>query len=277
MARKNFSIRQMSRIVLSLGWTDFSLKYRGSIFGYLWSFLSPLTRFLVILFVFRPFVGFDIPSYPLYLFLGIILWEHFSGLTSACLATPFDKAFLIQYVRFPRILLLLAAAWSHVLIFLTYLVVFLFVALWSGTPIIRHAAYIPILLLQMTPLALGIGGILGAFVLRYRDLRHLWEVLLTVLFWLTPIMYPYRIEAPTLKEFLLLPEKLHPLTLHGILSAFVRFQPLSIMLYDARRALLYGESPSFFHIAVFLLFCVMIGGIGCVLFHRRSRVFLEEY
>lgn len=263
--------------MLSLGWSDFSLKYRGSFLGYFWSFSVPITRFLVIFFVFQPFIGSDIHEYRLYLFLGVILWEYFSVATSACLALPGDKSFIIRNVCFPRILLLLSIGWCHFLIFLTYTLIFLLLAALSGTPLLQGVLYLPVLFLQMMCLTVGIGGGLGAFSLRYKDIQHLWDVLLTILFWMTPIMYPYLVEAPTAHELLFLPSKLFPLSIHSFLAAFVRFQPLSILLYDARRALIYGAAPSLLHIIGFSLFCLMIAILGIGLFRRRSRFFLEEY
>lgn len=270
----------MVRVIVALGWADFAMKYRGSLLGYLWSFMAPLARFLVILFVFQPFVGSDIPQYPLYLFLGVIIWEHFAAMTSVCVALPFDKSSIIQKVRFPRVLLLFVAAWTHVLIFLTHFLIFLLFALWFGVSVTVSITYMFVILVQMTLLAIGIGGVLSAYVLKFRDIRHLWDVLLTVLFWLTPIMYPYRVEAPIMQELLQRLVSIASLSPLDIVSSFVRFQPLSVILFDARRVILYVDVtgvPSLVHAVGFTVLCLVIGVGGILLFHRRSRYFLEEY
>ena len=64
-----FTWKHALKVVLVMGWSDFVLKYRGSFLGYLWSLAGPLVKFLVILYVFGPFVSPEIPEYPLYLFL----------------------------------------------------------------------------------------------------------------------------------------------------------------------------------------------------------------
>lgn len=277
----HFTLRQALRLVWSLGWADFTLKYRGSVLGYLWSFMVPLTRFLVIFFVFHPFVGAEIPHYPLYLFLGVIIWEHFYALTLACVSLPHTKASIIQKVRFPRFLLLFVTAWTHVLIFLTHITIFLLLALLFGISLTPSGVlYMILILFQMTCVALGIGAVLGAFVLKYRDLQHLWEIFLTIFFWLTPIMYPYRALVPLLDEFLGLLPKLSTLSLTDVIAAFVRFQPLSVILFDARRVLLYAEDvgiPTLLHAGLFTLFCLLIALFGIEVFRQRSRFFLEEY
>lgn len=272
-----FSWQQSLHLVLVLGWSDFCLKYRGSILGYLWSFLGPLAQFFVIFAVFRPFVGAGISHYALYLFLGIIVWEHFSLTTSACVALPQEKAGLIQKTRVPRILLPLATGWTHVAIFLTRLLVFAVIAAAYGIFPRMSYAYLPILLLQMSFLALGIGMLLGAFSLRYRDIAHLWGIALQALFWLTPVMYaidrlPFSQEA---LRILRVGIPWHPIEL---VRAFVRVQPLTLLLADARRTLLLGESlPSVWHMVFVTAFCAGFFCIGSAVFRQRSRSFSQEY
>src|SRR3990167_9362705 len=107
----HYTLRQMLRIVWIVGWSDFFLKYRGSVLGYVWSLLAPLAKFLVIYYVFRPFVRDTIPYYSLYLFLGIIVWEHFTVTTTHCMSVLHEKAAFVQKLPFPRILLIFIVGW----------------------------------------------------------------------------------------------------------------------------------------------------------------------
>src|SRR3989338_11677150 len=104
-----FTWRHSLKVIFVMGWSDFVLKSRGSFFGYLWSLMGPLVKFLVILYVFGPYVSPEIPAYPLYLFLGVILWEHFVTTKAACIHALTEKAGIIQKLQFPRILLMLSA------------------------------------------------------------------------------------------------------------------------------------------------------------------------
>jgi len=193
----------MARIVWTLGWADFLLKYRGSILGYFWSLLAPLAKFLVFLYVFTVIFQVTIPNYPLYLFLGIIVWEYFTQTTVGCLSMPMEKSNIIQKIAFPRLLLIFAVGWTNMIIFLTYLLVYIVFALIAGvTPSWWGFLYFPALLVQMSLIFLGVGMILSSYALRYRDLPHLWNIVLQVLFWLTPITYAQTVSAPTSVEAL---------------------------------------------------------------------------
>jgi ABC-2 type transport system permease protein len=277
---QSFSLLRSARIVIAFGWSDFVLKYRGSFLGYLWSFIVPLVKFLVILHIFRPFAA-DVPLYPLYLFLGIVLWEHFSLLTNACVHLPQEKALIIKKVAFPRLLLVLSTGWMHMIILLTYLCIFFLFCLIIGNGIPLSAfVYLPVLFLQSTLIALGIGMMLGSYALKFRDIQHLWNVILTVLFWLTPIMYAFRPGAPVLQDVQTLFTQSFALSLWNLFDVFIRFQPLSILIHDARRAMLYPDTlgvPSLLHIVAFTVLCGIIFLIGCWIFQRRSPYFIEEY
>lgn len=278
-AKRRFGPLQTLRIVLAMGWSDFALKYRGSVLGYCWSLALPLTKFVVILHVFRPFVSESIPSYPLYLFLGIVMWEHFSLTTTACMSTLVEKASLVQKVAFPRIVLILSTGWLHMIILGTYLGIFFVVGTLFGMRLEICAAYVLVTTIQATLLALGIGMFLSSFSLKFRDIPHLWAVALQVLFWLTPIAYPHDIEGP----FRLAAQRFFSgftLSLSSVLDAIIHFQPLSLLLYDLRRSVLYAQTlgmPSAMHVASTTALCMGVFLAGMLVFRHRSRSFVQEY
>lgn len=259
-----------------LGWSDFSLKYRGSVLGYLWSFLGPLMQFVIIFAVFRPFVGAHIPHYALYLFLGIIVWEHFALTTAGCIALPQEKAGLIQRTRVPRILLPMILGWTHAIIFLTRFAVFVMLAMVQGVRPTIVYAYLPLLLLHMTLLALGVGMALGAYSLRYRDIAHLWGIALQMLFWMTPVMYAVD-RLPFSREVMTFFSAGIPWSPLDAIRAAIRVQPLTLLLHDARRVLLWGAMPSGQHIIFATILSGAIFLLGASIFRRRSRYFLQEY
>ncbi len=280
MSGRRFSAGHMARIVWTLGWADFALKYRGSFLGYFWSLAGPLMRFLVIYHVFRPFVAESIPYYHLYLLLGLIVWEHFSLTTNACMSMLIEKSGVIQRVTIPRILLILAVGWEHLIIFFTHLLVFLAIAWFFDVSWSLSNLYTLLIFFQMTLLGLGIGMVLSASSLRFRDLKHIWEVMTQVLFWLTPIMYEYRLEEPLSSSFVKQLASAFPSSFFSWFDLFIRYQPLSIVMYDARRALLYPDLigiPSFLHAAILTLVCLAFFLAGAFVFQRRSGYFLQEY
>jgi ABC-type polysaccharide/polyol phosphate export permease len=268
---------QVLRIVLAFGWSDFMRKYRGSVLGYLWSLAAPAVQFVVIFGIFRSVIGVTVDRYPLYLFLGMILWEHFALTTTACILVPRMKAPVFHMVNVPRIIFIFAAGWTHVLILLTRLLLFCVAAWWWGTLTWTGLLYIPLLLLQCSLLALGLGMMLSAYGLRFRDIEHLWTVVLQILYWLTPILYaPLRTGTLTQE---LLGSMAGSVAAADILALVVKLQPLSVVLFDARRALVFSPAsfPSFLHVAglTAVLACVFVA--GSIAYVRRSKYFLQEY
>lgn len=270
----------MARIVWAVGWADFILKYRGSFLGYLWSLALPAMKFLVIFHVFRSFVGGEIENYPLYLMLGLIVWEYFARVTHGCIAMLRHKEGIIQKVPFPRLILIFAVGWTDTIIFFTHCLIFMVLAwMMHILPSILNF-YTLLLLLQMELLFLGIGMLLSAYSLRFRDIEHIWNMVLQVLFWLTPIMYRYSLNSPLSTQAKEIASGEVPSNAWGLLDAFITFQPLSILIHDTRRVVLYSETagvPSAVHAVVFTLLCLLVFAAGTVLFRYRSAYFLQEY
>lgn len=270
----------MFRIVWVVGWSDFVLKYRGSLLGYLWSLAAPLAKFLVIYYVFKPLVGGEIAQYPLYLFLGIIMWEHFTVTTTNCMTALREKQAFFMKIPFPRILIMLIVGWTNMIIFLTHFLIFVAGVLIIGDTQWLPWLYIPVLLVQMTLLALGVGMLLASYCLKYRDILHLWGILSQVLFWLTPITYAYKLDRPISEQWKRLIEIIHHPSLHTVFDLFVQFQPLSLLTYDMRRVTLYAADlsfPSAVHIGGVTLVLMALFAISAAVYHHRSKYFIEEY
>jgi ABC-type polysaccharide/polyol phosphate export permease len=101
-----------------------------------------------------------------------------------------------------------------------------------------------------------------------------------VLFWLTPIMYGYRMDVPISQQVHRISGMLQSMSLHTVFDVFVQFQPLSILIYDMRRTMLYGASqgmPSLLHACGVTAIVAMFFFCGAVVFQRRSKHFLQEY
>jgi ABC-type polysaccharide/polyol phosphate export permease len=263
-----FTFIQSLRVVLALGTSDFVLKYRGSILGYLWSFAGPLLKFLVMFHVLRPYMVSQIPHYALYLFLGLILWEFFVLLTSGCVSMPMNKADIIRRIRIPRVLLVLAVGWTSILVFFTHFSVFLIFYIALGMFPGIGAIYFGLVFLQLTFFAIGIGMFLASYALKYQDITHLWSVILQIFFWLTPVAYVH------------LPEAFGFSDIRGAVNVFIQSHPVSIILFDARNTLLYFGSegfPSLTHIVFMTAICLLVFIAGFRVFQYRSRFFIQEY
>lgn len=217
MKKYNFLIHQLvSR--------DFKTKYKRSVLGVFWSFLNPLLTMAVQYIVFSNLFRFDLPHYPAYLIIGVVFFNFFSESTNLALASIIGNAGLITKVYVPKYIYPLTRVMSSLVNLLISLIPLLLVTLFSG--IIPTKAYllVPFSLLCLTTFCLGIGLLLAAAMVFFRDIQFLWGVLSMIWMYLTPIFYPVNI----------LPENI---------AWVLRVNPLYYFISFARTCLMDGISP----------------------------------
>ena len=184
-------VRRFVELTMTLARTEFKLRYFGSALGYLWSLMRPLLFFGVIYIFFTQIVqlGKGVPHYGLYLLEGIVLWNYMAEATGNCVSCLVAREALLRKVRFPRLVVPLSVSLTATFnLGMNFIAVFVF-ALASGiTPTIRWLELIPIVL-GFVVLATGIGMLLSALYVRYRDVQPIWEVALQAWFYLSPVMY----------------------------------------------------------------------------------------
>jgi ABC-type polysaccharide/polyol phosphate export permease len=190
MNYKSVDISYNWRLFKTLTWTNFKMRYYGSILGYIWSLLKPLALFGVLFLVYTVFMNQKTPHYKPFLLLGIILWDYFSQATSAGMSGFIGNYQMIRKVYLPRYILVASAVSSAFIGLLFNLVVFFVFALLDGVIFdLKMLGFLP-LLISLYLLTLGIGFILSIIVVKVRDMLSLWEVAIQLGFWLTPIIYP---------------------------------------------------------------------------------------
>jgi ABC-2 type transport system permease protein len=173
--------------------TDFKLRYQGSVLGYAWSLLRPLLLFVILYVVFVNFLKFKDPTiahYPIYLLLGIVLWNFFAETTSLSLSSIVGRGDVIRKIQIPRWTIVLSSSLSALInLFLSLIIVVIFMVI-NHADLLRTSLILPFILLQLYLLALGLSLILASLYVKYRDISYIWEVCLQGLFYLTPIIYP---------------------------------------------------------------------------------------
>lgn len=186
-------ISKQNRALLSeLVRTDFKLRYQGSVLGYAWSLLRPLFMFLILYIVFVKFlrVGASVPHFPIYLLLGIVLWQFFSDMTNQSLSSIVGRGDLIRKIRIPRWMIVLSSSVSAIInLALNLLVVAVFMVV-NGADISTAAVLVPLAIIQIYMFGLGLSLFLSAAYVKYRDISYIWEVVMQAGFYITPILYP---------------------------------------------------------------------------------------
>ena len=168
---------------------DFDRKYKGALLGAAWSVMNPLLTLLIMSVVFGHFFGSAIEHYTTYLFCGTVVFSFFTESTAEGLMALVSNAHIFTKVNVPKYLFLLAKnAQTLINFFLTLLIFLLFCALdgivfsWSFLLLLY-----PVMMLLL--FNLGMGFILSALYVFYRDIQYLWGVLTQFLLYLSAVFY----------------------------------------------------------------------------------------
>jgi len=169
---------------------DLKVKYRGSVLGFVWSLANPLLMIIVYTVAFTYILRIRTPGFVFYLMLGILAWTFFANATAMSTGAIVDSGGLVKSVWFPRAILPIASVLFNFAQYLLTVAVFLpvLMILYRVPPAAPMLAYVPFLLLQ-TIFTVGVALLLSVGTAFFRDVRHLVEVALAVLFWATPVVY----------------------------------------------------------------------------------------
>lgn len=172
--------------------TDFKLRYQGSVLGYAWSLLKPLLLFAILYVVFVRFlkIGADVENFPVYLLLGIVIWNFFAEMTTQSLGSIVARGDLIRKIRIPRWLIIVSTSISALINLGLNLIVVGFFMIINKVDLQATILLVPFLLIEVYLFALGISLFLAALFVKFRDVGYIWEVFLQAGFYLTPILYP---------------------------------------------------------------------------------------
>lgn len=185
------SLRRFVELTVTLARTDFKLRYFGSALGYFWQLARPLLFFGVLYVFFTKILkaGRDIPHYGVYLLTGIVLWTFFAEATGNAVVSLVNRETLLRKIRFPRLAVPLAVTLTSVFNLAMNSIAVIVFALANGIyPALSWLWMFPIIV-GFILLALGIGMLLSALYVRFRDVQPIWDVGSQILFYATPIMY----------------------------------------------------------------------------------------
>lgn len=257
MSRKRIFQKQHLRILGELVKSEFKLRYQNSFLGYFWTLIKPLLLFGVIYLVFSVFMESPIENYPVYLLLGIIVWNFFSEATLMGMNSLMAKRDLVTKIYFPRSIIIFASTISSLVTLLLNLVIFLLFMFISGVEVQFVAFFFIVYVLEVYMIATGVAFLLSALYLRFRDMQHIWEILLQIGFWLTPIIYPVTIV---------------PFQYHR----FIFLNPLARVIEYSRDIFIRHHIPEFSLNVVLFVMAVVIFGGGFLIFNKQSATIAEK-
>ena len=177
-------------LIKNLVLKDLKLKYRDSVLGFVWSLANPLLLILVYGFVFTRMLRVGIPNFPYFLIVGILAWNFFAQSMMMSTGSILENGNLIKKISIPMEVLPIATVFFNLVQYFLVLAVFLPMAiLYFRIPFSWSLlGFVPILVLHIL-FTLGVSFLISSATVFYRDVRHFTEVLLMLLFSLTPIVY----------------------------------------------------------------------------------------
>ncbi len=209
MKLSNILSRRNRILLRELVITDFKLRYQGSVLGYLWSLLKPLMLFAILYIVFVQFfkLGKAIEHYPVYLLLGIVMWTFFTEATAQGMSAIVARGDLIRKINFPKYIIVVSGTISALInLLLNLIIVFVFLII-NGVDIHWSLLLLPINIAELYIFSLAIAFLLSAMFVKFRDVSHIWEVVLQGAFYATPILYPVGLvvaASPVIAKVLML-------------------------------------------------------------------------
>ena len=182
-------IKQYHFLFTELVKRDFTKKYKRTVLGMAWSILSPLMTLLIMWLVFSNFFGSSMEHYAIYLFSGQLVFAYFTDSTNLSMNALVNNASIFTKVNVPKYLFLLSQNVSSLINFgLTLLLFFAFAAIDGVTFTWKFLCLIyPITCL--VAFNVGMGMILSALFVFFRDMQYLWGVITQLLMWMSAIFY----------------------------------------------------------------------------------------
>jgi len=237
--------------------SDLKVKYQSSALGFAWSLLNPLLMMLVLYLVFNNVFKSNQENYALYLLIGIVSWRFMANGTSSAMGAIVGKPSLVTKIYIPRQILVLSTVLSSFISSLLEFLVLLILLLAFGVKISANVLFFPAVHMIYFVMVYGISLALASLYVYYRDLNQIWEVLLQLGFFVSPVCYSISIVPENYIFYYML-------------------NPVTLVMQIYRKTLLYGESPTSASLIYILLAAGILLIIGGAIFKRLERRFAEE-
>lgn len=199
-----------------LTWRDIKVRYKQTLMGALWAIVQPLFTMLIFTLFFNKFAGLSSGSipYPLFAYTGLLLWTFFSGGVINSTNSLISNTNLITKVYFPRMFIPAAAVGAGLVDLAVASIILIGLTLYYGVALTWSILLLPFFVCLTVLLALGVGMLISALTVRYRDLRHALPFLIQFWMFASPVIYPLSIVPEKWRWVL----ALNPLT--GIIEGF---------------------------------------------------------
>lgn len=237
--------------------SDLKVKYQSSVLGFAWSLLNPLLMMLVLYLVFSNLFKANQDHFALYLLIGIVSWRFLAIGSSASMGAIVGKSSLVTKIYIPRQVLVMSTVLSSFISSILEFLVLVPLLIILGAGISPYILLFPFIHVIYFLIVYGLSLILAALYVYYRDLNQIWDVLIQIGFFLSPIVYPLSTVPPAYLKYYLL-------------------NPITALMQMYRDVLLYHQPPALGNAALTLGAGLILMVIGTMVFKRLERRFAEE-
>jgi ABC-2 type transport system permease protein len=260
--------RRFLELLYLISVTEFKRAYFGTALGYVWSLIRPLMLFAILLFVFTQFfrIGSQVENYAVLLLLNVVLFTFFQEATSLSVISVLNQENVVRKTQFPRLVIPLSIVLTALFnLALNLIAVFIFILAYGVSPMWSWLL-LPVVVLLLTVLTTAVAMLLSSLYVRFRDVQIIWTVLVTMLFYTTPVLYPLQ-DPPV-------PDRFHDLLF---------LNPLTPLFVQARHWIIDSSAPTAVSaaggwldllpsIAIFIGIC----GLALFYFNRAAPHIAEE-
>ena len=234
---------------------DFKKKYKGTILGMAWSVLSPLLSLLVMRVVFGQFFGSGMEHYTTYLFCGNLMFSYFNEATSQGMTCLRDNADIFTKINIPKFMFLLAKNAQTLINFGLTLVVFFLFCVLDGVAFTWRFLLLPLPIVCLLLFNMGVGLILSALYVFFRDMQYLWSVFTQLLMYMSAIFYTTDSFSP-------------------LLLGVLHLNPVYVFITYVRQIVVYGQLPAAWFHGLMLFYTAAALGVGGWMYKKYNHQFL---
>ncbi|MCI0602087.1 ABC transporter permease [bacterium] len=229
---------------------DFNLRYKGSILGALWLLVVPLMQLMTLVFVFKRVIPLEIDAYPAFVFTALLPWSWFSSSLTTASGLFLNNRDLVRRPNFPPFFLIIVSTFSNLLLYLAVLPLVFVMLFLYGHHVSWTVMLFPLLILVESTLIFGLGLMIASWNVFYRDVQQITSVLLTLMFWITPVFYrPHAVDQKY--QFLF------------------EINPMSVLVKSYRDILFYSRPPDWGPFLYTVVFSLVIAILGYTIYVRQ--------
>ena len=250
-------------LFLVLAWRDISVRYKQTALGIAWAIFQPFVTMIVFTFIFNRMANIssgDNTPYPVFLYVGLLLWQYYSSTLTNASSSMISNASLIQKVYFPRLIVPATAATTGLVDLAVAAVILMGMMVYYGImPQLIGLLILPVLLLIAVLSSLGMGMALASLNIKYRDVRFALPFFIQILMYVTPVIYPVKMlnNYPVIKELMLW------------------LNPISGVISTARAGLLGQGAIDYGVLGISLLMSIVYFVAGLYYFRSTERYFAD--